>query len=273
MLNDTRRYFVNKLFSSAKEALKGVVRDDQLLAVGGFGLCGIPTALIEALLESGVGELETVSNNCGVDQWGLGMLLSAKVNQWTLLVGSLWVAYTLGGGGGAPLPLDDRQTEEFLLTSAQALLAFAVLAGVLTYANVDVFANFARLGACTLLGWWFLGYFESVSWVVLVAAIIPIVDSFSVWRGPTKEITTHHEHVFTNVLSLAFPVPGSRGTANLGVPDLLFFALFLGAAQRFGPPAAHALVGVDERVAYFGDAGIEDGADTRRCASGKAARL
>jgi cation:H+ antiporter len=59
---------------------------------------------------------------------GLGMLLSAKVNQWTLLVGSLWVAYTLGGGGGAPLPLDDRQTEEFLLTTAQALLAFAVLA-------------------------------------------------------------------------------------------------------------------------------------------------
>ncbi len=59
---------------------------------------------------------------------GLGMLLSAKVNQWTLLVGSLWVAYALGGGGGAPLPLDDRQTEEFLLTSAQALLAFAVLA-------------------------------------------------------------------------------------------------------------------------------------------------
>ncbi len=59
---------------------------------------------------------------------GLGMLLSAKVNQWTLLVGSLWVAYSLGGGGGAPLPLDGRQTEEFLLTSAQALLAFAVLA-------------------------------------------------------------------------------------------------------------------------------------------------
>lgn len=59
---------------------------------------------------------------------GLGMLLSAKVNQWTLLVGSLWVAYTLGGGGGAPLPLDGRQTEEFLLTSAQALLAFAILA-------------------------------------------------------------------------------------------------------------------------------------------------
>jgi cation:H+ antiporter len=59
---------------------------------------------------------------------GLGMLLSAKVNQWTLLVGSLWVAYTLGGGDGTALPLDERQTEEFLLTSAQAVLAFAVLA-------------------------------------------------------------------------------------------------------------------------------------------------
>jgi cation:H+ antiporter len=58
---------------------------------------------------------------------GLGMLLSAKVNQWTLLVGSLWVAYTLGGGTTS-LGLDERQTEEFLLTSAQAVLAFAVLA-------------------------------------------------------------------------------------------------------------------------------------------------
>ncbi len=52
-------------------------------------------------------------------------------------------------------------------------MAFAVVAAVLTYADVDVFANFARLGACTLIGWWFLGYFETVSWVVLVAAIIP----------------------------------------------------------------------------------------------------
>jgi cation:H+ antiporter len=57
---------------------------------------------------------------------GLGILLSAKVNQWTLLVGSLWIAYTLGGGSG-PIVLDDRQTEEFLLTATQALLGVAVL--------------------------------------------------------------------------------------------------------------------------------------------------
>lgn len=47
------------------------------LAVGGFGLCGIPSELIAALHESGVGDLRTVSNNCGVDDWGLGILLSA----------------------------------------------------------------------------------------------------------------------------------------------------------------------------------------------------
>ena len=75
-------------------------------------------------------------------------------------------------------------------------LAFAVLAAVLTYADIDVFANFARLAACALLGWWFLGYFETISWVVLVASIIPWVDAYSVWRGPTKQIVEHHANVF-----------------------------------------------------------------------------
>jgi hypothetical protein len=112
-------------------------------------------------------------------------------------------------------------------------LAFALLAAVLTIAHVGLLANFARLAATTLLGWWFLGFFETVVWVALVALIIPWVDAYSVWRGPTKQIVTHHEHVFT-VLSFAFPVPGEHSAANLGVPDLLFFALFLGAADRFG---------------------------------------
>jgi hypothetical protein len=112
-------------------------------------------------------------------------------------------------------------------------IAFIVLAVVLELANADVFANFARLGATTVLGWWFLAFFETVSWVVLVAAIIPWIDIYSVWRGPTKQIVEHHEHVFS-VLSFAFPVPGEHAAANLGVPDLLFFALFLGAASRFG---------------------------------------
>jgi hypothetical protein len=111
-------------------------------------------------------------------------------------------------------------------------LAFAVLAAVLTAVHAAVLANFSRLAAATLLGWWFLRYFEELSWVVLVACVIPWVDAYSVWRGPTKQIVSHHEHVFT-VLSYAFPVPGEHSAANLGVPDLLFFALFLGAAAQF----------------------------------------
>jgi hypothetical protein len=112
-------------------------------------------------------------------------------------------------------------------------VAFAVLAALLTVAHLDIGANFARLGATTLLGWWFLGFFETLPWVVIVASIIPWVDAYSVWRGPTKTIVAHHEHVFT-VLSFAFPVPGEHAAANLGIPDLLFFALFCAAAARFG---------------------------------------
>lgn len=69
---------MKKLYTSAHEALKGVVRDEQTLAVGGFGLCGIPEALIDALLESRVGGLTVISNNAGVDDFGLGKLLKAK---------------------------------------------------------------------------------------------------------------------------------------------------------------------------------------------------
>jgi 3-oxoacid CoA-transferase subunit A len=68
---------VDKVVGSAAEAVADVSSGSSL-AVGGFGLCGVPSALIAALLESGVDDLETVSNNCGVDQWGLGMLLMAK---------------------------------------------------------------------------------------------------------------------------------------------------------------------------------------------------
>jgi 3-oxoacid CoA-transferase subunit A len=69
---------VNKLFPSAEAALKGVVADGQTLAVGGFGLCGIPEALIEALKDSGVKNLTCISNNAGVDGFGLGKLLETR---------------------------------------------------------------------------------------------------------------------------------------------------------------------------------------------------
>jgi 3-oxoacid CoA-transferase subunit A len=68
---------VDKVVASADEAVADIP-SGATLSVGGFGLCGIPSVLIEALLHSGVDELEAVSNNCGVDDWGLGRLLMAK---------------------------------------------------------------------------------------------------------------------------------------------------------------------------------------------------
>ena len=66
---------LNKLYSDARTALDGVVRDGMLLAIGGFGICGIPEALIQALRDSGVRNLTVASNNAGIDGWGLGQLL------------------------------------------------------------------------------------------------------------------------------------------------------------------------------------------------------
>ncbi len=69
---------MQKVFPSAAEALKDVVADNQTLAVGGFGLCGIPELLIEALRDSGVQGLTCISNNAGVDGFGLGLLLQTR---------------------------------------------------------------------------------------------------------------------------------------------------------------------------------------------------
>lgn len=68
----------NKIYDSAQSALKDVVQDGHTLAVGGFGLCGIPEALITALKETGAKQLTCISNNAGVDGFGLGLLLETK---------------------------------------------------------------------------------------------------------------------------------------------------------------------------------------------------
>jgi 3-oxoacid CoA-transferase subunit A len=68
----------SKVYPNATEALKGIVADGQTLAVGGFGLCGIPEALIAALRDSGAKNLTAISNNAGVDGFGLGLLLGTR---------------------------------------------------------------------------------------------------------------------------------------------------------------------------------------------------
>lgn len=69
---------MNKLYPSAAAALEGVAASGQTVAVGGFGLCGIPEALIAALRDSGVNNLTCISNNAGVDGFGLGLLLETR---------------------------------------------------------------------------------------------------------------------------------------------------------------------------------------------------
>ncbi|MBK7655277.1 MAG: CoA transferase subunit A [Burkholderiaceae bacterium] len=69
---------MNKIYPSAAAALDGIVQDGQLLGVGGFGLCGIPEALIDALRDSGKKDLTAISNNAGVDGFGLGKLLETR---------------------------------------------------------------------------------------------------------------------------------------------------------------------------------------------------
>jgi hypothetical protein len=112
-------------------------------------------------------------------------------------------------------------------------LVVALLAALLEVIDLEVLATFAKLAAVTLLAYWFLGYFETAAWVVLVALIVPLVDGYSVWRGPTRHIITERRELFTT-FSFAFPVPGEQNTAQLGLPDLMFFALFLAATARWG---------------------------------------
>ena len=95
-----------------------------------------------------------------------------------------------------------------LFPVALALVALAVGAA---FADLDVLFNIAKLFALVLLGFWFLSYFENVAWAALVAVIIPWVDIWSVFFGPTGKITSDHESIFEHV-SIAFRVPG-EGTA------------------------------------------------------------
>ena len=127
------------------------------------------------------------------------------------------------------LPLWRLPPRRLLATAA----CFGVVAVLLQWAGAGPVANFAKLGAMTFLAWAFLRFFEELSWVVLVAFIVPWVDSYSVWRGPTNTIVHKQPQVF-DILSFTFVVPGQSGGAKLGLPDLLFFALYLGAAARWG---------------------------------------
>ena len=147
--------------------------------------------------------------------WPDIVIVSVAVLPATLLL--VLLALPLSGTGWRPLSA---------ATGVLALLAFAFSA-----AGWGLPANFAKLWAAVAAGWLFLTLFEELSWVVAVAFVVPFVDAISVWRGPTHEITTHHFEIYTSV-SVAFLAPGGIA-ADLGPPDILFYALFLAAAVRW----------------------------------------
>ena len=122
-------------------------------------------------------------------------------------------------------------------------LGLVALCVVLDLAGLGAAFNVAKLVALTLLGFWFLRLFDELSWVVLVAALIPWADIFSVYRGPTREVVEERPGVFERV-AVEFSLPGEHDAARIGPPDVFFFALFLAAAARFGLRVGPTWVGM-----------------------------
>jgi len=110
------------------------------------------------------------------------------------------------------------------------LIACAVLFDLL---GLGALFNVTKLLALTMIGYLFTQVFEALAWVVLIALIIPWVDAVSVWRGPTDYVVSQQPSLFERI-SIAFRLPGEEGSANIGPPDILFFALFLSTAARYG---------------------------------------
>jgi hypothetical protein len=117
--------------------------------------------------------------------------------------------------------------------TALAGLALVALAVLLHLAGFDSLFNVTKVLALAALGFAFLAFFQPpLGLLVLIAAIIPWVDAYSVWRGPTNVVVNEHPGLFDRI-SVGFREPGESFSARLGPPDVLFFAVFLAAAQLF----------------------------------------
>ena len=159
--------------------------------------------------------------------WAAGAGVLPNVGMWPdVLVVSLLLIPATFLVPWLALPLADARG------LAAVAAALGVLAVLLALAGLGSLFNVTKLLALTLAGFWFLQLFEALSWVVLVALVIPWVDAISVWRGPTDYVVSEQPNLFERV-SYAFRLPGEEGTANIGPPDILFFALFLATAARF----------------------------------------
>ena len=126
------------------------------------------------------------------------------------------------------LPAARQGTKMLVLLAA----ACGALALVLTLLGVDSAANVAKLACYGLAGFAFLSLFEELWWITLVAVLVPWVDIWSVAAGPTEYVVEERPGLFERI-AIAFPSPGETVVVNIGPPDVVFFALFLAAADRF----------------------------------------
>jgi hypothetical protein len=123
------------------------------------------------------------------------------------LAAVLWIGFALSALAFVPvlLALPFRR-ERRLIPIA---LVFVAIAAACYLAGADLYASLPKLATAALLGFLFLRFFEKLSWVVLLALLIPAADTLSVWRGPTHFVVTQKPQVF-DISSVAFPVPGER---------------------------------------------------------------
>jgi hypothetical protein len=128
----------------------------------------------------------------------------------------------------------------YLLFGGIALVAGSL---VLDFTGVDSVGNVMKLAGFATLGFWLLSLFDELWWVALVALLIPWVDAWSVATGPTRYVT-HEQPGFFEHVSVAFPLTGEASSINLGPPDVIFFALFLAAADRFRLRVASTWLGM-----------------------------
>ncbi|MGA9761984.1 MAG: hypothetical protein WBQ14_06140 [Gaiellaceae bacterium] len=165
------------------------------------------------------------------------------------LAAVLWVGFALSALAFAPVLLSLPLRRERLL--APVALVFVAIAVLLYLVGADLYASLPKLAAAALVGFLFLHFFERLSWVVVLALLIPAADTLSVWQGPTHYVLTQKPQVF-DVSSIAFPVPGERTvTMRWQVPTIgtvsgwRIFRHVEGGRERllapdpFCPPAKH----------------------------------
>jgi len=203
---------MDKVVQSAVEAVADIP-DGATLAVGGFGLCGIPSVLIHALLDSGVQDLEVVSNNCGVDDWGLGLLLQAG------RIRRIIASYV---GENKEFARQYLSGELEVELTPQGTLAERLRAG-----GSGIAAFYTRTGVGTLVASGGLPWRYSADGSVLVESPPKPVQTFTV-RGAEHEFVL--EEAITTDFSLVHALKADR-FGNL---------VFDKSARNFSPLAAMA---------------------------------